>query len=43
MKIRAEEQDRKTNRNVKPGAKLVDSERHAIEADPLLADLIEFG
>jgi hypothetical protein len=43
LRIRSEEEERKANRNVTRGAKLVDSERAAIERDPLLSDLIEFG
>jgi len=43
IRLRAEEQEAKVTRNVKPGARLVESERDAIERDPLLAGLIEFG
>jgi hypothetical protein len=43
MRTRVEQEDRNTNRNVKHGAKLIESERTSIEKDPLLADLIDFG
>ena len=43
MRARVEQEETKTRRNVAPGAKLVESERKAIERDPLLADLIDFG
>lgn len=43
MRTRVEQEDRESSRNVKRGAKLVESEKASIERDPLLADLIEFG
>jgi hypothetical protein len=43
MRTRIEQEDRASSRNVKHGAKLVESERFSIEKDPLLADLIDFG
>lgn len=43
MAIRAESEEKKRNRNVRPGARMVESERHAIESDPLLAGLIEYA
>jgi hypothetical protein len=43
MQVRANAEDAQGKRNVKHGAKIVESERRAIAADPLLADLIDFG
>lgn len=43
MSIRAEQESTTKNRNVRHGARIVESERDAIEADPLLAGLIEFA
>lgn len=44
MRVRAEQANRNETRNVRVnGAKMVDSNRKAIERDPLLADLIDFA
>jgi hypothetical protein len=43
LRMRSEEEERKANRNVRHGARVVESEQSAIERDPLLSGLIEFG
>jgi hypothetical protein len=43
IQMRANAEEKERNRNVKPGARMVESTQRAIAADPLLADLIEFG
>ncbi len=43
MRILAENEEHERNRNVRPGARIVESTQSAIERDPLLAGLIEFG
>lgn len=43
MAIRSEEEERSRNRNVRPGARMVESEQSAIEKDPFLSGLIEFA
>lgn len=44
MQARVMEQDKNESRNVRStGARMVKSERNEIAADPLLADVIDFG
>jgi len=43
MQARVLEQDRNASRNTRGSARMVEPERQAIETDPLLAGVIEFG
>lgn len=41
--MRAMDEERAANRNVRPGSKMVESTPERIESDPLLSGLIEFA
>jgi len=43
MALRVEKEEHNANRNVMPGARMVESEKEAIDRDPLLRGVIEFG
>ena len=43
MRARVEQAEAGERRNVRPGARLVEADRRSVMADPLLADVIDFG